>query len=52
MFIRGRSVAILMLINNKMLLVKQFRVALQNYMFEAPAGMLDEEGDFTGVAAK
>lgn len=34
------------------MLVKQFRVALQNYMYEAPAGMLDEDGDFVGVAAK
>ena len=51
-FIRGRAVGVLLLINGKMLLVKQYRVPLQEYTHEAPAGMMDEEGDFIGVAAK
>jgi 8-oxo-dGTP pyrophosphatase MutT (NUDIX family) len=51
-FLRGGAVAVLLLINKKMLLVRQYRVPLQRYILESPAGMLDEEGDFSGVAAK
>ena len=41
-----------MLVNNKLLLVEQYRVPTQQTMIEAPAGMIDESGDFVGVAAK
>ena len=51
-FLRGRAVAILLLVNNKMVLTKQFRVPVQQYLLEAPAGTMDEDGDFAGVAAK
>jgi len=52
-FIRGKSVAIFVLINNKfMVLTKQYRVPVGKFMLEIPAGMLDESGDFSGVAAK
>jgi ADP-sugar diphosphatase len=51
LFLRGHAVAILLLVNNKLLLVEQYRVPSQSTMFEAPAGMIDESGDFTGVAA-
>ena len=51
-FIRGHAVGILMLVNNKLLLVQQYRVPTQQMMIEAPAGMIDESGDFVGVAAK
>jgi ADP-sugar diphosphatase len=51
-FLRGNAVAILLLVNGKILLVRQYRVPLQKYCLEAPAGMIDEDGDFTGVAAK
>ena len=50
-FLRGPAVAILMIVNNKLLLVEQYRVPVQELMLEAPAGMLDESGDFVGVAA-
>lgn len=40
-FLRGDAVTILLLINNKMLLVRQYRVPLQHYGLESPAGMLD-----------
>lgn len=40
-FIRGKAVGVLLLVNNKMLLVKQYRVPLQQYTLECPAGMLD-----------
>ena len=52
-FLRGHSVGILIIVNETyMLLTKQFRVPLGNYSLETPAGMLDESGDFSGVAAK
>ena len=52
-FIRGKSVGILVLINQKyMCLTRQFRVPVGKFMHEIPAGMLDESGDFCGVAAK
>jgi ADP-sugar diphosphatase len=52
-FIRGKSVGILVLINRKyMVLTKQFRIPVGKMMYEIPAGMLDESGDFIGVAAK
>lgn len=51
-FLRGGAVAILLLVNGRMLLVRQYRVPIQKYCLEAPAGMIDEDGDFTGVAAK
>lgn len=52
-FIRGKSVGILVLINSKyMVLTRQFRVPIGKMMNEIPAGMLDESGDFVGVAAK
>jgi len=35
-----------------MVLTKQFRVPIGQYLIEAPAGMIDEEGNFVGVAAK
>lgn len=50
-FLRGHAVAILMLVNDKVLLVEQYRVAIQSTLLEAPAGMIDESGDFVGVAA-
>lgn len=50
-FLRGPSVAILIFGNNKVLVVEQFRVPIQQTILEAPAGMLDESGDFVGVAA-
>ncbi len=52
-FIRGKSVGIFVVINNKyMVLTRQFRVPVGRFMCEIPAGMLDESGDFSGVAAK
>ena len=51
-FVRGNAVGILMLVNNKLLLTEQYRVPTQQLMIEAPAGMIDESGDFVGVAAK
>lgn len=51
-FLRGNAVAILMLVNDKIMLVEQYRPAIQQTMLEAPAGMIDESGDFVGVAAK
>lgn len=50
-FLRGHAVAILMLVNDKVLLVEQYRVPIQATLLEAPAGMIDESGDFVGVAA-
>lgn len=50
-FIRGPSVAILMIVNDKLLVVEQYRVPIQKNIIEAPAGMLDESGDFVGTAA-
>ncbi len=43
--------AVLMLVNEKVLLVEQYRVPIQATILEAPAGMIDESGDFVGVAA-
>ena len=51
-FLRGHAVAILMFVNNKLLLVEQYRVPIQETMLQAPAGMIDESGDFVGMAAK
>jgi ADP-sugar diphosphatase len=52
-FLRGKAVAILMIINEKyMLLTKQFRTPAGKFMIEAPAGMLDESGFVVGTAAK
>jgi len=52
-FLRGGSVAILTILNQKyLILTKQFRVPYGNYKTGLPAGMLDESGDFCGVAAK
>lgn len=50
-FLRGPAVAILVLVNNRILLVEQFRTPVQDTLLEAPAGMLDESGDFAGTAA-
>ena len=50
-FLRGNAVAILVIVNDKILLVEQFRTAVQETLLEAPAGMLDESGDFVGTAA-
>lgn len=52
LFLRGHAVAILMIVNDKILVVEQYRPAVQQTMLEAPAGMIDESGDFVGVAAK
>lgn len=57
-FIRGGSVAVLVLVKvpelkqNYFLMTKQFRFPVGRYCIEAPAGMLDENGNFVGVAAK
>lgn len=40
-FLRGPAVAILMFVNDKILVVEQYRVPVQQTMTEAPAGMLD-----------
>ncbi len=40
-FLRGHAVAILMLINGQVLLVRQFRPAVCQWLLEAPAGMVD-----------
>lgn len=50
-FLRGPAVAILVLVNDKILLVGQYRTPVQQTLLEAPAGMLDESGDFAGTAA-
>ena len=50
-FLRGNAVAILVIVNDKILLVEQFRTAVQETLLEAPTGMLDESGDFVGTAA-
>ena len=50
-FLRGPAVAILLFVNDKVLVVEQYRVPVQATLLEAPAGMLDESGDFVGVAA-
>ena len=57
-FIRGGSVAILVLVKvpelkqNYFLMTEQIRFPVGRYCTEAPAGMLDEDGNFVGVAAK
>jgi ADP-sugar diphosphatase len=52
-FLRGGAVAMLMVLNKEFIIVtKQFRVPAGKFLIEAPAGMLDESGDFKGVAAK
>jgi len=40
-FIRGHAVGILMFVNNKLLLVEQYRVPVQETLLEVPAGMID-----------
>ena len=40
-FMRGPAVAILVIVNNKILLVEQFRAPVMETLLEAPAGMLD-----------
>ena len=59
-FARGGCVSILVVISVKgdednckyTVLVKQARVPISRVFTEVPAGMLDGEGDFSGVAAK
>jgi len=52
-FLRGDSVAIMLILNQKyILLTKQFRTPAGRYMIEAPAGMMDESGNVIGTAAK
>ncbi|KRX02067.1 NUDIX hydrolase domain protein [Pseudocohnilembus persalinus] len=52
-FLRGKAVAVLTIVNKtKILLVRQFRVPVGQFCLECPAGMMDEEGHFLGVAAK
>ena len=40
-FIRGASVGILLFVNDKLVVVEQYRVARQMTCLEPPAGMLD-----------
>jgi hypothetical protein len=40
-FLRGDSVGILMFVNNKILLVEQYCVPIQQYYSQIPAGMID-----------
>ena len=35
-----------------MLLTRQFRVPIGDFLLETPAGMMDEDGNFLGIAAK
>lgn len=43
----------MVIVNDKyLLLTKQFRVPVGKWLEETPAGMIDEEGHFVGVAAK
>jgi len=52
-FLRGKAVAIMVVINKTLLaLTYQFRVPIGRYLTESVAGMVDEEGNFFGVAAK
>lgn len=51
-FIRGDAVAMLLLLNGKLVLTRQFRTPFGDFLLEAPAGMVDEEKNFCGVAAK
>ncbi|KAL4479675.1 hypothetical protein ABPG73_017896 [Tetrahymena malaccensis] len=52
-FMRGKAVCMLVIVNKKyMLLCKQYRVPAGKWLIEAPAGMIDESGHFSGVAAK
>jgi ADP-sugar diphosphatase len=52
-FLRGGAVGMLMILNKEfVILTKQFRIPAGKFLLEAPAGMLDESGDFKGVAAK
>ncbi|EWS72660.1 NUDIX hydrolase (macronuclear) [Tetrahymena thermophila SB210] len=52
-FMRGKAVCMLVIVNQKyMLLCKQYRVPVGKWLIEAPAGMIDESGHFSGVAAK
>jgi len=55
-FLRGGSVAILVVLNcngqRYTVLTNQARVPIGQYALEIPAGMLDGDGDFAGVAAK
>ena len=51
-FLRGAAVCVLMLVNDKLLVIEQYRVPVQRLNIAAPAGMLDESGDFVGTAAE
>jgi len=52
-FLRGKAVAILVIVNEKyIMLTKQMRVPVGKYLLEIPAGMLDESGDLVGTAIK
>jgi ADP-sugar diphosphatase len=41
-FIRGAAVAMLVLVNGRMILTRQYRVPVGKFTIEAPAGMVDE----------
>ena len=51
-FLRGQSVMVLVFVNGKVAVVEQYRVPAQSVLIEAPAGMLDEDGDFVSKAAQ
>ena len=51
-FLRGQSVMVLVFVNGKVAIVEQYRVPAQSVLIEAPAGMLDEDGDFVSKAAQ
>jgi ADP-sugar diphosphatase len=51
-FIRGAAVAVLLKLNGKLLLTRQYRVPAGKFMLECPAGMVDEDKNFMGVVAK
>lgn len=40
-FIRGQSICILLFVNDKLVVVEQYRVPKQKMCIEPPAGMLD-----------
>ncbi|KAH0577761.1 ADP-sugar diphosphatase [Spironucleus salmonicida] len=52
-FMRGGSVAVLIIVNKThILLTRQARVPIGQFVLETPAGMLDGDNNFSGVAAK
>ena len=51
-FLRGNSVCMIIFVNQKLLVIEQYRTTVQHTALEPPAGMLDESGDFVGIAAK